>query len=456
MTRVPVVILADDLTGAQDSAVQFKPSGEAVTLLSPEHWGEFASWPVVAVTTESRALPAGGAAQRMRMVVHRLKDTYGEALPRVYKKIDSMLRGCLGQEIDVLLEELGFACAVVAPAYPAQGRITAGGFHLVRGVPVAESDAGRDPLTPVTESHLGRLLAKQSRYPVGHLPLDVVMAGPPVIRRHLGNLIAGGVRVVAVDATTEAHLEALSAVVADETKVLPCGSAGLAGPLARAWSPDALADERREPAEREAPGIGAPGPEDHAPGRRGTLIICGTQSRAGLAQVAEVRARGAAEVMALGPDRLAAPDERLRVVEECARSTARLLREGKNVLIYVAEPAGEPGGGGQAGPAQSARAVSAAILSSLGELGRGLAGEAGRLVLTGGDTAMSVCAALGVRAIAVEGEPLPGVVAGRMLGVGGVGDGVCGVPGMPGMQVITKAGSFGDPATLVRILALPP
>lgn len=439
MTRGSVTVIADDLTGAQDAAVQFRPSGGAVTLLAPEHWGEFASYPVVAVTTESRALSAGEAARRVRLVARHLKDTYGEALPRVYKKIDSLLRGRLGQEIDALLEELGLAYAVVAPAYPAQGRITAGGLHLVGGIPVAESDAGRDPLTPVTESHLVRLLSGQSRHRVGHLPLDVVMAGASAIRRHLRGLSEDGVRVVAADATTETHLEALSAVVASEAGALPCGSAGLAGPLARVLSPGGPAQERREPPKHEAPGHA-----DNGPDRRGTLIICGTQSRAGLGQVAEVQARGAAEVKPLAPDRLAAPGEWLKVVEECARAAGDSLREGKNVLIYVLERAWES----PPVPAESARAVSAAILSALGELGRRLAGEAGRLILTGGDTAMSVCAALGVRALAVEGELLPGVVAGRMLGAGGVS-------GVPGVQVITKAGSFGDPATLARLLAAP-
>ncbi|HHW14684.1 MAG TPA: hypothetical protein GXX28_07095, partial [Firmicutes bacterium] len=246
---------------------------------------------------------------------------------------------------------------------------------------------------------------------------------------------------------TEEHLETLGEAVATEPRVLPCGSAGLAGPLARAWSPDAPAEERREPAEHEPAGIEVPGPADHASDRRGTLIISGTQSRAGLAQVAEVQARGTAEVKPLAPDQLAAPDERRRVVEECARAAGGLLRDGKNVLICVQERAGE----GAPVSTESARAVSAAILSALGELGRRLAGEAGRLILTGGDTAMSVCAALGIRALAVEGELFPGVVAGRMLGAGGLSS----VPGIPGIQVITKAGSFGDPATLARILAVP-
>jgi len=65
----------------------------------------------------------------------------------------------------------------------------------------------------------------------------------------------------------------------------------------------------------------------------------------------------------------------------------------------------------------------------------------GGLFLTGGDTACMVFAALGVRAIRLSHEILPGVPAGRMEG--GAANGVA---------VVTKSGGFGGPDTLVRIV----
>lgn len=62
------------------------------------------------------------------------------------------------------------------------------------------------------------------------------------------------------------------------------------------------------------------------------------------------------------------------------------------------------------------------------------------VLLTGGETAYSVCRALGARALALGGETEPGVAIGRLL------DGP-----FDGLTVLTKAGGFGDPDTLVRL-----
>jgi D-threonate/D-erythronate kinase len=62
------------------------------------------------------------------------------------------------------------------------------------------------------------------------------------------------------------------------------------------------------------------------------------------------------------------------------------------------------------------------------------------LVLSGGETAIQVCRALGATSLALEGELLAGVVFGRLRG--GPAEGT---------QVITKSGAFGGPETLVLL-----
>jgi uncharacterized protein YgbK (DUF1537 family) len=62
------------------------------------------------------------------------------------------------------------------------------------------------------------------------------------------------------------------------------------------------------------------------------------------------------------------------------------------------------------------------------------------LLLTGGETAYSVCRALGADGVALGGEAEPGLAVGVLLG--GPWD---------GLTVVTKAGGFGDADTLVRI-----
>ncbi|MGH7267274.1 MAG: nucleotide-binding domain containing protein, partial [Candidatus Rokuibacteriota bacterium] len=62
------------------------------------------------------------------------------------------------------------------------------------------------------------------------------------------------------------------------------------------------------------------------------------------------------------------------------------------------------------------------------------------LLLTGGETAASVCRALGATGLALRGELEPG------LAVAALADGP-----FAGLVVVTKAGGFGDAETLARI-----
>jgi len=115
-------ILADDLTGAADSAARCHHAGLAAHVyLSPP----VAAWPegAVAFSTDSRYLAPTAAAAQVRTLLAAL----GTPQPaQWYKKIDSTLRGNIGAELDAMLAALSpqnaLPCAVICPAFPAQGR----------------------------------------------------------------------------------------------------------------------------------------------------------------------------------------------------------------------------------------------------------------------------------------------------------------------------------------------
>ena len=68
------------------------------------------------------------------------------------------------------------------------------------------------------------------------------------------------------------------------------------------------------------------------------------------------------------------------------------------------------------------------------------AARPGTLLLTGGETAVAVCRALETASLRLDGEVEPGLARGALL------DGP-----FAGLAVVTKAGGFGDPDTLVRV-----
>lgn len=106
-------VIADDLTGACDSAVQFA----AVGLRTAVALDGDVDADVVAYSTDSRDGPC------------RLPPI--EPGPIVFKKIDSTLRGNTRAEILAALDAYGFDTAVVNPAFPEMGRVVENGWLRV-------------------------------------------------------------------------------------------------------------------------------------------------------------------------------------------------------------------------------------------------------------------------------------------------------------------------------------
>jgi uncharacterized protein YgbK (DUF1537 family) len=106
----------------------------------------------VGITTETRNASPNEAKRRVREAMARP----GQLL---YKKIDSTLRGPIVAELAALLEERPRARVLFAPANPRAGRIVRDGLLWVHGRPVAETEFAHDPLCPVRESSVRRLLS---------------------------------------------------------------------------------------------------------------------------------------------------------------------------------------------------------------------------------------------------------------------------------------------------------
>ena len=219
-----IAVLADDLTGAGDTAVQFARAGwtAELQLVHAETAAE-----VLAVTTDSRACAPAEAARRVSAATTELRAAGARHL---YKKIDSTLRGQLAAEIHAVLSALPpGVVAVVCPAFPAVGRTVRDGTLLVSGIPVSETAVGADPVTPVTTSSLPALLDAPL------VALDVRGSRADWARA----LLSGG-PVVVVDAQDDADLHRVAAAVVElGERAVAVGSAGLAEPLAEMWRDEA-------------------------------------------------------------------------------------------------------------------------------------------------------------------------------------------------------------------------
>jgi len=111
-----IAVIADDLTGANDTGAQFAKIGlRTLVVLESTQEQSLRDHDVVVITTDSRALPAQDAYRKVANAAEWVRQRQYDA---VYKKIDSTLRGNLGSEIEAIMDVLGCKLAIVAPAFP--------------------------------------------------------------------------------------------------------------------------------------------------------------------------------------------------------------------------------------------------------------------------------------------------------------------------------------------------
>ncbi|MFF7399675.1 D-threonate kinase [Achromobacter sp. NPDC008082] len=389
-----IAIVADDLTGSGDTAVQFVRAGWS-THLSIGGADEALSGPatagveVLAVTTNSRALPAADAARVIQQNVQQLR---AAGVSRLYKKVDSTLRGAFKAEIDAAREAWGpDTVAVICPAFPATGRTVEHGILYVNGKPVTETSAATDPVTPVTESHIPTLLG------CAHV---AAQAGdtPETLAQHIRQ--AG--HTVVVDAASDADLERLArAIGLLGERALPVGAGGLAVPLARVWA----------------------GADQTAP----VVVVVTSQHSAARAQAAALQASGA-DTWTPSLAQLADDAAWQAWSQPLLQSHAQSPAEAGTVLLLAPE--------GQLDGLDSEK-----VADRLGSLAAQLitTSRAAGVVATGGDGARSVLVALAARGIALVDEVMGGVPLGTLTGGTAAG-----------LPVVTKAGGFGTEDVLVR------
>ena len=184
-------LLADDLTGALDSAARFVPVAGAVTTV----WSVAKITGSIAIDGGTRELDAFAASAATERLAPLLDD--GEP---AFKKIDSLLRGHVAAELAACLTR--FDHCIVAPAFPFQGRVTRGGRQMLRGI-----DVGVDLVSDLAGYGVRTKLCR---------PGDAAPAG-----------------VSLWDAESDVDLDAVVAAGRGlSPRVLWCGTGGLAGALA--------------------------------------------------------------------------------------------------------------------------------------------------------------------------------------------------------------------------------
>ncbi len=428
-------VIADDVTGANASAALLLAAGlrafTALDSVAAEQALSQLGVEALAVSTGSRNLAPAQAAERVRLLAEQLVRAHSV---RLNKRIDSTLRGNLGAELDAVLEVFQRrvcrqACAVVVAAHPRGGRICLGGYLLVNGLAVSETEAARDPYWPVRQSEVLKVLAQQSRRSMAHVPLGAVLGGRESLLRALTRA-ASAAEIVLVDAVTDHHLETIADAL--DASPIPYLLAD-PGPAFAAWIARGVRGSK--------PSGGYPGPApphivkpaDTVP----PLVIAGSSSLKTIEQVRLLLTSRRAAVVLVDPDKIGrneGPGTINGAAEELAHHCSRAQADALEaiVLATAAPPAAPCQAGAELGAA-TARALACVAARALA----GCKSAPPGLVVTGGDVALAVCEALGGRGIEPLGEIEPLIVAGRLRG-----------GPYSGLALCTKGGLVGSPGAL--------
>lgn len=415
-----VLVVADDLTGANAAAAGFAAAGLRSVTASAAADAEVVTemvdrFDVVVATTDARHAEPQVARDRARAVVRA-----GWPARLVCNRIDTTLRGNVGATTEAVLEEVrnrtGARVVVLcAPAHPAAGRHTIGGNQLLGGRRLEETEVARDPRTPMRTSDVVQILQQQASVRTRLLPMAAVTGARADLAEQIRAALVEGVDVLVADATTEEHLDRIAeAAVAAADGLDLVWMTSDPGPASVAMA--------------RALGLGR--------GARGAplLVVSGSATdltRQQLRQLATERSAIVHRVPTMAGG--VVPD-----VEATTRLLDRALTAAGAGDIVVLATAVDDADVRATGPVDAdriphelARAVRRNLETHLVD----------GLFTTGGDMTAAVLAELGSHGLEISEEVVPLAVAGRV--VGGPWD---------GLHVVTKGGLVGDVGTTVACL----
>ena len=376
------LIIADDITGANDTGVMLVRNGMPTVVVLEMH-RDNADLNVV-LNTETRSLKSENAYDEILCFA---KNIDFNQFDTIVKKVDSTLRGSITHEILAIDELYKPDLILFMPAIPDLGRTTQGGIHKLYGIPISQTEIGKDPKTPVQEDSLKKILQAVYDEKITHF-------------NEADHLDFNNGRIFTSDACTNEHMKKVSeAAMATGKKILWVGASALV---------DNLLASKQRPA----------------------LALVASVSETSRQQVKYAEESGIPLVI-IPCETLLSEDYELHV-----RQAIEFLQKGKDVVVLPAstydrtaleKTVNIPGSSTQIQIAMGK--IAAAILE---------AADIAGIFLTGGDTAMGFFKEIGATRLDIISEVLVGIPLMK----------ICGTR-YDGLKVITKAGAFGQSDSLV-------
>ncbi|AEC17781.1 four-carbon acid sugar kinase family protein [Gallibacterium anatis] len=405
-----IVVIADDLTGANDTAVQFYKKGLTVDMVfALQQVNESNASDVLVINTDSRSLMIENAQKRIFAIGEHLNLEQKQ----IYKKVDSTLRGNIGAELEACLSVSDRNVAIFCPALPSANRIVKDGVCFVDGKPLLETEFATDPKTPVISSNVNKIIANQTNIPVVIVNMELFSESEIIqqIKNRQFNKT-----IFSFDAKNDDDLKKISQIIKKiDFPIIASGSSG----LAKYVFSKSLSDLP-------------------------VLFVIGSMSKKINEQVELLRSEMVIDFISINAERLLVDQQyQLSLIKDMS-----LILLNKNNLIIKTEGSSEVRGkidelcdkfsltrvelGERIGDS-----LSSLVVSLLNNIDKSISG----LFLTGGDIAMKVIKELKLSNYHIAGEIESGVPYGYFSD-----------NDFSGIPIITKAGAFGSKYVLKNSL----
>ena len=419
-------IIADDLTGANDTALQFQQMGANTKILLDSDCipKVKAGTEVWALSSESRNVSKEDALERLERAVRTFSENF--SFDYYYKKIDSTLRGNIAAETLKMVELLEYDAAIIIPAFPQEGRITVGGYHLAKGTPIGRTEIAIDPHSPITESHVPTLLMSQLEENetdlIGTVDLRTVMMGAGPVLMRINELIKEGKKLIIADATSITDIEQLAlAIQKCDKKLLPTGTAATAQVISKYW----LAGIEKEKKQISV-------------GKLPKLIVSGTATQITANQIEKLEKSDDIENVNFIP--LETKDILEGVKDELVDRIITNLKSGVTVCVHTSNLIANFDGFSEdsLNAELTKDKLSGMITDYLAEMTRKITEKIEIILITlGGETSYKCCKAINSNELKLVDEVAPAIS-------------IC--SDINRRWIITKSGNLGNTNTLIEIL----
>jgi D-threonate/D-erythronate kinase len=384
------LILADDLSGAADSAVSALQAGLDAEVLLTADGVEHSRTAVTAIDLNTRETERERAHTLTLKALEKIRPRTDLFL---YRKIDSTLRGHVAVELAATRLAASKQFILFAPAFPANRRITVGGKILVDGVPLEQTEFwnAKTPGSDFAAQMADVGLTMES------LPLETVRRGKQEIHRTISDLVGEGCTTILCDAEQDEDLfQIAQAGIELGPQCLFAGSGGLAKQLFRLFP----AGDLTIPVPRQLSKL--------------VLIVVGSFAASSQTQFAELRDLAGLQRFWLGAKELEKP-------ANLQPELVRLLDSGQDLAVAIDADDVFPE---VARPSRFLSGLLAPLLNRVGAL-----------VVTGGETCRALLECIGAKKLQLLDELEPGVP-------------LAFVPAPRPLLVVVKAGGFGHADTL--------